>query len=127
VADRSVEALKLLSDWSKWLVTIETGAIATVGALVKLGTGQLPISAKVCATLAVSSFVASIASAALLLLSLPEIAQNVGDRESVWMTRDSIIGRVFKLNTQGFAVVEAFFFGLGVLAFALMILVLAWQ
>ena len=127
MGDRSLEALKLISDWSKWLVTIETGAIAVVGAVIKLGTSTMPVLAKICATAALGSFVASIAAAALLLLSLPEIAQRVTDGESVWMTRDRVIGRVFRgVTTQGLAVFEAFFFGTGVVAFAAMILAIAW-
>lgn len=33
----TLEALKLVSDWSKWLISIETGAIAIVGAVIKVG------------------------------------------------------------------------------------------
>jgi hypothetical protein len=71
-------------------------------------------------------FVISIAAAALLLLSLPEIAQTVRPDTNIWLTRDSIIGRVFRMDTQAFAVVESFFFGLGVVLFGALVIVLAW-
>ena len=72
-----LEALKLISDWAKWLITIETGAIAIIGAIVKTDTGAAPESVRVFATGAIVAFVASITAAAVLLLSLPEIAQNL--------------------------------------------------
>ena len=127
MADRSLEALKLISDWAKWLVTVETGAIAVVGALIKVNGGHLPMLAKIFASAAIVSFVASLAAAALLLLSLPEIAQSIQDHENVWLTRDAVIGRMFGLSTQGLATIEAFFFGLGVVCFAAMVVALTWM
>jgi hypothetical protein len=31
----ALEGLKLISDWAKWLITIEAGAIAIIGSAVK--------------------------------------------------------------------------------------------
>jgi hypothetical protein len=73
----SMEAIRLISDWGKWLVTIETAAIAIVGAFFTTNQPPLPGLAKVFGTLAVGSFLVSIAAAAVLLLTLPEITQNL--------------------------------------------------
>jgi hypothetical protein len=41
------EALKLISDWAKWLVTIKTGAIAVLGAIMTSSKRPVPLLAKV--------------------------------------------------------------------------------
>jgi len=38
----ALEALRFISDWAKWLITIETGAIAVIGALVNTNTQGRP-------------------------------------------------------------------------------------
>jgi hypothetical protein len=123
----TLEALRLISDWAKWLITIETGAIAIIGTMVKLDKGTVPDITRILATATTICFVISIAAAALLLLSLPEIAQTLRPDTNIWLTRDSIIGRVFRLNTQGFAVLESFFFGLGVVIFSALIVAMMWS
>jgi hypothetical protein len=123
----SLEGLKLISDWAKWLITIETGAIAIIGAVIRPDKGSLSLPTKILATAAIICFLVSIAAAALLLLSLPEIAQNLRPEINIWWTRDSIIGRVFHLNTQDFAVIESFFFGLGVVCLSALIIAVAWS
>ena len=127
-ASNSLEALKLISDWGKWLVTIETAAIAIIGtALISKDRPEVPASAKVLATLAVSSFLISIAAAAMLLLTLPEIAQNVRADQNIWLTEDSVAGRILGMNTQAFALVESVFFGLGLSLLVAMIVVMVWS
>lgn len=123
----SLEATKLISDWGKWLVTIETGAIAIIGALFTTGRPPVPALVKVFGTLAASSFLISIAAAAILLLTLPEIAQNLRADQNIWLTRDSVAGRLLGMNTEGFAVVESVFFGCGLIALVAMIIVLIWS
>lgn len=122
----AMEGLKLISDWAKWLITVETAAIGVIGAYLKGNTEALPRTVKILSTLAVSSFVVSIAAAALLLLSLPEIAQGLDGNLNIWLTSDSIIGRVFGANTQTFATIESFFFGLGVVLVAVLIVAALW-
>ena len=126
----SLEALRLISDWAKWLITIETGAIAVIGATVsaKSKSGEKPSkSVMTLATGAVASFTVSIAAAAVLLLSLPEIAQSVRPETNIWLTSDSVLGKLFGLNTQTLASFESVFFGVGILSFAAMILVAMWS
>ena len=122
----SLEATKLISDWGKWLVTIETAAIAIVGALFSRGQPPVPEMAKVFGTLAISSFRISIAAAAILLLTLPEIAQNLRADQNIWLTRDSVAGRLLRMNTQAFALVESAFFGCGLILLGATIVVLIW-
>jgi hypothetical protein len=76
------EALKLLSDWSKWVVALETTAVAAVAAILKDGVLPrthehpylfVPLAAAL--TLAATSFLFSIWNAGLLLYSIPDVVQ----------------------------------------------------
>ena len=108
-ASNSLEATKLISDWGKWLVTIETAAIALIGAFFTGDVASIHELAKVFGTLAISSFLVSIAAAAILLLTLPEIAENLRADQIIWLTRDSVAGRLLRVNTQGLALIESVF------------------
>jgi hypothetical protein len=123
----SLEALRLISDWGKWLITIETAAIAVIGGAVANKERRIPATAKVLATSAVGSFLISIVAAAMLLLTLPEIAQSVSAGQNIWLTEDSVAGRVLGMNTQDFAVVESVFFGCGLILFVAMIVAIVWS
>ena len=108
------------------MITIETAAIAVIAAGLKTSEVAKRQLGKLLTTGAIICFVISIAAAALLLLSVPEIAQTLQPDTNIWLTRDSAIGRVFGMDTQGFAIVESFFFGLGVVLFAALVIALAW-
>src|SRR5688572_21253565 len=104
----SLEAIKLISDWGKWLVTIETAAIAVIGsALLTADRSEVPALGRIFGTLAISSFLVSIVSAAVLLLTLPEITQNLRPDQNIWLTEDSVAGRLLGMNTQAIALVES--------------------
>ena len=123
---RSFEAIKLVSDWAKWLVTIETAIITIIGAF--FATDQpVPISAKLVGTFAIGSFTVSIIAAAILLLTLPEIAQNLRPDQNIWLTRDSVAGRLLRMNTQAIALIESIFFGFGLLLVVAMIMITIWS
>jgi len=92
-ASNALEGVKLISDWAKWLITVETAAIGIIGAYLKGNVVRLPPLVKSFLTVAVGSFVVSIAAAALLLLSLPEIVQRLDGGINIWLTSNSIIGR----------------------------------
>ena len=125
---KNLEALKLISDWAKWLVTIETVAIAIIGsALLATDRPAVPVLAEVFGTVAIGSFLLSIVTAAALLLTLPEIAQNIRADQNIWLTEDSVAGRLFRMNTQAFALVESVFFGLGMILLVAMIVVIVWS
>jgi hypothetical protein len=123
----SLEATRLISDWGKWIVTIETAAIAIIGALFRSDHGPVAALAKVFGTLAIGCFLISITAAAILLLTLPEIAQSLRAGQNIWLTRDSVAGRLLRMNTQAFALTESVFFGCGLVALVGMILVMIWS
>lgn len=123
----ALEALRFISDWAKWLITIETGALAIIGAIVTTEAAARSESIRLLASGAIVSFVVSIAAAAVLLLTLPEIAQNLPQGTNIWLTSDSVIGRSLGLNTQVLATLESLFFGLGILCFAGVILAIVWS
>lgn len=122
----SFEALRLVSDWAKWLVTIETAIITLIGAF--LATDQpVQLPARLVGSLAIGSFTVSIIAAAILLLTLPEIAQNIRSDRNIWLTRDSVAGRVLRMNTEAFALTESIFFGLGLILVVAMIMITIWS
>ena len=118
----ALEALKLISDWAKWLITIETGAIALIGAIIRAEFAGAAPRVRTLAAAAVCSFVISITAAAMLLLTLPDIAQRLQPNVDVWLTSDTVAGRILGLNTQALALIESLFFGVGLLCFAALIL-----
>jgi ABC-type multidrug transport system fused ATPase/permease subunit len=122
----SLEAAKLVNDWAKWLVTIETAAIVLLAAFFTGGGQQVHDLAKVLGTLSIGNFLVSIAAAAILLLTLPEITQNLRDGQNIWLTRDSVAGRLLGLNTEGFALIESVFFGIGLILMGATMLALIW-
>jgi hypothetical protein len=125
-ASNGLEAAKLVNDWAKWLVTIETAAIALLGAFFTGSGPPVDKLAKVLGTLSIGSFLISIAAAAILLLTLPEITQKLDSEQNIWLTRDSVAGRFLRLNTEGFALIESVFFGVGLILMGATMVVLIW-
>jgi hypothetical protein len=123
----AMEALKFISDWAKWLITIETASIAIIGSLPTSGKVTMNDLANILGTSAIVCFLISIAAAAILLLTLPEIAQFLRDDTNIWLTSDSVAGKFFKLNTQNLAIVESFFFGLGMVLSSALIIAAMWS
>lgn len=124
--DSVQEALKLVSDWAKRLITVETTVIVAIGVVLKAG-ATVPLLAKVLGTVAIGSFLLSVVAAAALLLTLPEIIQYADHDTNVWLTRDSIAGRLLGVNTQSLAVIESILFGVGMVCVTVMIGVLIWM
>jgi hypothetical protein len=121
----ALEAIRLINDWGKWLIAIETAAIAVIGALFTAGR---PVSraVRLLGSSAISCFLVSIIAAAMLLATLPEIAQTIAPTENVWNTSDSVAGRLFHMSTQDFALVESIFFGAGIALFVTTIVTAVW-
>ncbi|MEO1375996.1 MAG: hypothetical protein AAFW70_17095 [Cyanobacteria bacterium J06635_10] len=61
-----LESIKLLSDWAKWLTTIQTGVIALIVSLFTSKNIQISLMDKTFAVLSISCFVLSIVAAAML-------------------------------------------------------------
>jgi uncharacterized membrane protein YedE/YeeE len=123
----ALEALKFISDWAKWLITIETASIAIIGSLFTSDKITMNVLANILGTFAIVCFLLSIIAAAILLLTLPEIAQFLRDDTNIWLTRDNIAGNFFKLNTQTLAIIESFFFGLGMVLSSALIITAIWS
>ena len=121
----ALEALRLISDWGKWLIAIETAAIAVIGALFTTASACSRV-VKLLGSIAMGSFLISIIAAGMLLATLPEIAQTIAPNENVWSTSDSVAGRLFHMSTQDFAFLESIFFGLGIALFVAMLIALVW-
>lgn len=132
-------SISLLSDWAKWLITIETGVIAILGTLIrslptesrsksnKKSWYSLEKIAKGLATTAVVFFLISIAAAAFLLLSLPEIALTIQPGENIWLAKDIVIGYVLDMNIQSLAIFESMGFGLGMVCFSALVIISFWS
>ncbi|HTB12723.1 MAG TPA: hypothetical protein VK752_14175 [Bryobacteraceae bacterium] len=119
-----MEAIKLIQDWSKWVVTIETAATAGIFTVLK-ELSKLPESSPVlraCAVAssllllgAVISFIVSIHYAGQLLFSLPGIVEQLprAHEESINEMKDEYMNadiltyerRQFKLFVAGLAFV----------------------
>lgn len=74
-----LEAVKLLADWSKWCVLVETGAIAGITNFLTKSGGLTP-TARNLITASTICFGISIVTAAVLLLSLPATVQRLPPR-----------------------------------------------
>ena len=74
------EALKILADWTKWLVTLETG---TIGATLAFAKGHVNVSDWIASIFAVSTFLGivtlcySIFWAVYLVYGIPEIIEQL--------------------------------------------------
>jgi hypothetical protein len=128
IESNTLEALRLISDWAKWLVTIETGAIAILGTIVISSKRPVPRLAKVFGTLAMVCMLTSIGAAAMLLLTLPEIAQYLRPERNIWMNQDSVVASYLRrMNIQTFAILESGFFGLGLVFAIACIVTVMWS
>lgn len=123
----NLEALNLISDWAKWLVAIQTGVIALIASLFTSEHRPDSILSKLFGTSAIVCFLLSVAAAGMLLLTLPEIAQYLKPTQNIWTTRDSIAYKLVRLNTQGFAIIESLFFGLGFTFSILLLATIIWS
>jgi hypothetical protein len=78
-------AISMIADWSKWIVAVETAAIAAIAAFVKpLSIGARLNFARYAVAAALVCFVISIILASIVLLSLPAAFQDIEATEKVW-------------------------------------------
>jgi len=80
--DNQTDGLKQIAEWSRWLVTVETAAIALIGIYYKIGT---PINKTIfwLLSIAIVCLFMSIISAALLIISIPAACQDIREGEKV--------------------------------------------
>jgi hypothetical protein len=119
-----LESLKLVKEWGIWLVTIQTAAIAAVGALIADPKLPLTLPQSVLACFAVALFTISIICTSFLLVSLPGFyarnaryiyADDFGHQKPAF-TR-------FSINLNNSIVGEHLFFVLGIIVFSVFIAV----
>src|ERR1700722_8963554 len=98
---RLIEALKLIVDWTKWMATVEVGALAVIASLFKVENkaSWSPV-AQEALILTAGSFVIALVVASATILSAVELAQLGDPKKNVWTTRDSVVP--LSLQTLGF-------------------------
>ena len=122
-ASNTFEALKLISDWAKWLVTIETGALVVFSAIMTSSKRLVPLLAKVllCTTFLLSAIVVLppaifagvdpttvYARAFAVLAAEPYVKQGFHVREDYWPgdlasgERKAVRQQLFKGNEYWF-------------------------
>ena len=119
-ATQNIEAVKLLSDFAKWLVTVETTAIAAIGYVLTFHDPYRRLFTSVLACVGVGSFAVSILFATLLLRSLPGLVQNIRPGQDIWVTRSR--GRMGGgLSTSRLVEIQSVCFAVGLLLFAVVL------
>ena len=118
---RAVEAVKLLSDYAKWLVTVETTAVAAVGYVLTITDPFTRGFTRILACAAVASFAISILFVTALLRTLPTVMQEIKPGQSIWKTHDKT-GMGFSFDTPALATLGSIFFAGGVLLISVTII-----
>jgi len=122
-----LDALKMLAEWSKWLVLVQTGAITVIGAFWKPEVvHQVGIWPKFLMSLTIICFGVSILAASYLLKSLPATAQRLPPPEN----NDIFLMGTYE-GTRGIPVyvvanVETYSFVFGFVCFVSAVMVSIW-
>ena len=88
---RLVEAVKLLSEYAKWLITVETTAVGAIGYVLTVRDPFAHGFARAIAFGAVISFVVSILLVTGLLRSLPSIILTMRPGQNIWDAKDKSV------------------------------------
>lgn len=120
--NRAVEAVKLLSDYAKWLVTIETTAVAGLSYILAVNDPFAHGFIRGLACGAVVAFIMSILAVTALLRTLPTIMQDVKPGHSIWKTQDKS-GMGFRFGTSTLAALGSTCFVIGVLLVGVTVIV----
>ncbi len=85
IEEEQTEGLKMIADWCKWAITVETGAIALIGSTAfKEGErAHLAHGVAGCAATSIVAFAFSMAVALLILSAIPTALQHIGPGMSV--------------------------------------------
>jgi hypothetical protein len=107
----------MIADWSKWIVAVETAAIAAIGACVKpRSIGACLNFERYAVAAALVCFVFSIILASFVLLSLPAAYQDIKETEQVW-DRVAAVGP-FAPPLRNVVGCQLILFALGICAFS---------
>jgi hypothetical protein len=115
-SSEQAEGLKLIADWCKWLVTIETGAIAWLANSIDKPSSNLVAQRSI--LLSLSSFIVSIIAAGLICSAIPTSVTDIEPEERVMDRRIYLAGRSVG---PFWAYTQALFytFLIGILSFAI--------
>jgi hypothetical protein len=115
------EAIELLFDWNKWLITIETAAIAALGFLTKDGGN---VVALVAGDLTILTFVCSIFVSSFFLLNLPYLVDGAESTESSFLSHQRVVfgwwlgkGASWQVGKFTAWITRLFFAGISLFAF----------
>jgi hypothetical protein len=117
--NNQADGLKQIAEWSRWLVTVETGAIALIGIYYKIGT---PIDKTIFWLLSIAIFCLfiSIISAALLIISIPAAFQDIKQFEKVLERQTTF--PFFNFQLYKLVLVQFVFFVFGVLCLCIAVI-----
>ena len=119
---RVVEAVKLLSDYAKWLVTVATTAAAAISYVLTVRDPFAHGFARGIAFGAVISFVVSILLATGLFRSLPSIMLTLKPGQSIWDAKDKS-PLALGLSTSQLTSAGTVFFAVGIVLVGVTLLV----
>ncbi len=117
-----MEATKLVNDWSKWMVTIETASIIVIGGFVKDLKPIDDLNIKFLIVLSISSFMVSIVAATSLLIALPGAAQRFPPPSGTDLGDMSSPRSYFQISIRHWGSIQQIFFLLGLLSFGCLII-----
>lgn len=80
---QQTEGLKLINDWGKWLVTVETASIGVVADVFTKADSLHPLARAGC-TAAILCFIFSIIVTGGLLANIPAAVTDMQDWEKIW-------------------------------------------
>jgi hypothetical protein len=127
VLKNDLEALKMLADWSKWLVLVQTGAITVIGAFWKPEViARAGFLSKILMSLTILCFAVSIVAAANLLKSLPATAQRLPPPPGKDIFHMGTYEGTQGVKVYTVAKVETYSFILGFFCFVLAVMASMW-
>jgi len=107
---QQIEALKLIGDWCKWIVTVETAAIAAIGAYIKFGqSASNSIRFQYSCTFAILCFISSMFFAAGIISAIPTSVTEMAEGDAIW---DRMIYGPYDGEIIKFRKAASFLFGL---------------
>lgn len=126
--NNDLDALKMLAEWSKWLVLVQTGAITVIGAFWKPDilnqVGTLP---KFLMSLTILCFGVSILAASYLLKSIPATMQRLPPPDDKDIFHMGTYEGVKGIRVYTVADIETYSFVIGFVCFVFAIMASIWS
>jgi hypothetical protein len=117
------EAIRLVNDWSKWMVTIEIALISAIGFFAtRAKEFSLDTMAKICIVVSLGSFLVSIAAAACLLIALPGVVQRLPPPDNQDVGDMKSPRTLLRLSIRSWGAIQHAFFLIGIVGFTALIM-----